>query len=165
MTSIEIQRLTLDDWRAYRDLRLAALADAPYAFGSTLARELAFTEADWHARFVDRAQFAARIDDEVVGLIGCGLMPEKREIAELVSMWVHPDARGQGAGDALVRAVFEWAREQECDQVHLWVSEGNDPAERLYAQNGFIRSGEVQRISRADPNRLEFAMVCVLRGC
>jgi GNAT superfamily N-acetyltransferase len=155
----EIVRLTVDDWPAYRELRLLALADAPWAFGSTLAREQAFSEADFRVRLSQRAQWAAKVDGSFVGTVG-GMFFD--EAPHLISMWVHPDARGQGIGGLLVRAVLDLAREEGYDRVRLWVTEGNEPAERLYARNGFVRTGESQPARADDPSRLEVAMVCEL---
>ena len=50
-----IREVLPDDWEVMRDIRLAALREAPYAFGSTYAREAPFTEARWRARISDRA--------------------------------------------------------------------------------------------------------------
>jgi GNAT superfamily N-acetyltransferase len=157
----EIVRLTADDWPAYQALRLEALADAPWAFGSTLAREQAFSEADYRIRLSQRAQWAARVDGEFVGTVG-GMFIDDSETPDLISMWVRPDGRGRGIGDLLVRTVLDWAREQGCDRVHLWVTDGNDTAERLYARNGFARTGETENIRPEEPGRLEIAMVCEL---
>ena len=157
----KIVRLTVDDWLAYRALRLEALADAPWAFSSTLAREQAFSEADYAVRLSQRAQWAASVDGKFVGTVGASFFDESG-IPNLISMWVHPQARERGIGDLLVRTVLDWAREQGCARVRLWVTEGNDRAERLYVRNGFVRTGEVQSIRPEDPTRMEVAMVCAL---
>ena len=45
-----IERLGPDDWQEFREIRLRALADAPTAFGMTLADAEQQTEDAWRAR-------------------------------------------------------------------------------------------------------------------
>ena len=45
-----VRRVRPDEGLRLRALRLRALADAPWAFGSTFAREQAFAESVWHER-------------------------------------------------------------------------------------------------------------------
>ena len=52
---VEIREVTPADWEVMREIRLAALQEAPYAFGSTYAREASFTQEQWLARLHDRA--------------------------------------------------------------------------------------------------------------
>ena len=157
MVKPTIRRWSADDWLACRDLRLAALAEAPYAFGSTLQREQEFTEADWRAGLGRRAQFAAYLAEVPVGG-AAGVCWDEPGTADLVAMWVRPEARGQGLADLLVRAVVDWADGQGHAQVRLWVTEGNEPAVPLYLRHGFARTGEVQPHPNVPASR-EFAMV------
>ena len=55
---------------------------------------------------------------------------------ELISMWVAPVARGRGAGDSLVDAIVEWAREQCAARVVLAVFQINEHALALYRRHG-----------------------------
>ena len=157
MAEVGLRRLTTADWRVYRELRLAALADAPYAFGSTLEEEQTLTEADWRKRLGTREQFVAYLDGAPAGTVA-GVRSDDSSRAELVSMWVRPQARGQGVGSVLVNAVLDWASRAGYSEVRLWVSEGNGAAERLYARHEFVRTGQTQPIRADDPTRLEFAM-------
>jgi GNAT superfamily N-acetyltransferase len=61
---------------------------------------------------------------------------------DLISMWVRPQARGYGVGEALIAAVLDWARARQARSVHLWVTETNKPACRLYERCGFSPTGE-----------------------
>jgi GNAT superfamily N-acetyltransferase len=131
------------------------LKDAPYAFGSTYEREVATSEGSWRERLAMRAQFLAVLDGQVAGTAGGYVSDEG--VAELISMWVAPDARGKGAGDALVDAVLAWAREANKPTIRLWVANGNDSAENLYARHGFKPTGVVKPIHEGE-KRMEFEM-------
>jgi GNAT superfamily N-acetyltransferase len=132
------------EWELLRDVRLAALRDAPSAFASTYEREVAFTEADWRGRLSSAsATFLAYLPE--VGPAGLsGAFEHSPGTAELVSMWVSPTARGRGVGEALVAAVTDWAKTRDYAAVHLWVTRENVSARALYERCGFIPTGEHQ---------------------
>ena len=136
---VQIREVGADAWQAMRDIRLAALRDAPDAFASTYEREAAFAEADWQR------------------WIAGGFEAEPGTI-ELVSMWIRPDARGHGIGQALVETVIGWARGRGISRVHLWVAENNDQARRLYERCGFSPTAERQPLP-SNPALTEIGMV------
>ena len=55
---------------------------------------------------------------------------------------VHPDARGTGAGEALVRACVERAVNTGAKRVVLWSQPRMHAAHRLYARCGFEQAPE-----------------------
>jgi ribosomal protein S18 acetylase RimI-like enzyme len=67
-TAFEIRRAVPEDWAALRRVRLAALAEAPYAFGSTLDGEIGCPEQFWRARIAASPQFIAWAGGEPVGI-------------------------------------------------------------------------------------------------
>jgi GNAT superfamily N-acetyltransferase len=153
---IELRRLRGADWRLYRELRLASLADAPYAFGSKLVDEQRFPDELWGRRLADAASFGAFLDGVPAGT-ATGLPPRFGDSANLVGVWVDPSARGHGLGGRLVEAVAGWAVGERFGEIRLWVAEGNRTAERLYALHGFRRTGAGQRIGSNDAG-YEFEM-------
>jgi GNAT superfamily N-acetyltransferase len=141
--TVTVRRLAPDDWQVWREVRLASLADAPRAYGSSLAREEGFGEADWRARLdpANGMSAVAVLGERVVGAVG-GYTPAGADAVLLVAMWAHPDLRGRGVGDALVADVLAWARENGWSEVRLRVADGNDAARGLFVRNGFVPSGE-----------------------
>jgi GNAT superfamily N-acetyltransferase len=155
-----VHRATPDEWRSYREVRLAALHDAPAAFWTTAAVAGALTEEEWRRRLADGACFVAVADGRAVGLAAG--FDEAPEVAELISMWVEPSWRGRGVADQLVTAVTGWAAGEGFARVRLWVAVGNDAAERLYARHQFVKTGRVQAMHPEEPARLELEMVRAL---
>ncbi|MGV9410363.1 GNAT family N-acetyltransferase [Nocardia sp. NPDC003693] len=138
---IEVRVLEPDDWQLWRQLRLAALADAPWAFGSTLAEWTGpgDTEARWRSRF-DNVPFNAVVSwrGTPAGMVGAYPSDTETGTVELISMWVAPFARGKGVSDAAIDAVVKWAGPRP---VILSVKTDNAVAIRLYERHGFADAG------------------------
>jgi GNAT superfamily N-acetyltransferase len=152
--------LVEDDWEVYRKVRLAALHEAPYAFGSTYEREVRFAEADWRRGLASRTRFVAEVDGQVAATVSGG-DSDSPGAAAVTAMWVDPLFRRRGVGDVLIKHVLEWAASTGYTDAVLWVADQNESAERLYARNGFGRTGEVSEV-RPGESRLEFEMARTL---
>ena len=155
MTPVQVRRLQPGEWETLRAVRLAALADAPQAFGSTVEREQAFDEAEWRRRATNSHNFIAWRGDEPVGQVtvigrGDGAGPDSRREWELVGMWVSPDARGSGSADLLVAAAAEAVQAEAAEHLILWVADGNARARAFYLRAGFRPTGVRQRFERRD---------------
>jgi ribosomal protein S18 acetylase RimI-like enzyme len=129
------------DWRRVRAVRLRALADTPDAFASTLGHELSMPDEQWSRRLVtqDAATFIAVSGDHDIGIVVGATLPDA---AGLFAMWVAPEARGKGVGDALIRAVVGWAQENGHERLVLEVGDWNRSAIDLYRRNGFTPTGQ-----------------------
>jgi ribosomal protein S18 acetylase RimI-like enzyme len=176
---ILVRRLVADDWERARDARLAALAEAPYAFASTLAREQAFDEAVWRSRAGSGRTVAAFAGATIVGLAtgipaddfpardvrgdhepGDELVTGQSSTSgqpdwQLVGMWVAPGYRGRGVADGLVAAVCDLARVAGASAVTLWVTEVNDRARAFYRRVGFAATSARMLVRPEEPDHWE----------
>ncbi|NMP22823.1 GNAT family N-acetyltransferase [Sulfobacillus harzensis] len=151
---VQTKVLTPDDWRVWRSLRLAALTEAPAAFGSVLAdwQGDGDVEERWRHRLTVVAfNVMADVAGTPAGMVsGAWDAPD----VELISLWVAPFARGRGVGDRLVATVVEWARSQHAPRVILSVKDDNVPAIRLYRRHGFHEAGPSEDSKPGSPETL-----------
>jgi GNAT superfamily N-acetyltransferase len=145
---MEIERLSSEEWQRLRAVRLRALDDAPDAFGTTLETALAWTPETWATQLRGMAVFVAVHDHVDVGLVRGVKDDRELDRVWLISMWVAPEVRGLGAGDALVRAVVSWTRASGAKRIGLDVADRNTHAIALYARNGFEPNGVVSTLPR-----------------
>jgi ribosomal protein S18 acetylase RimI-like enzyme len=143
---LDVRRVRVEDWRALRDVRLAALADAPTAFGSTHAGALERPD-DWWVEWCERSatgdeQSMVLAWDETTPVGMAGVYRTDDGTWQVISMWVEPDARGRGIARALLDVVVRFARQQGAGEIVLGVTDGNDAARGLYESFGFVDNGE-----------------------
>ena len=159
---IGFRELGADDWRSWRSMRRSARADAPEAFGSTLAEWSGSgdTEERWRTRLDAIAyHVVAELDGHMVGMVSATALDNGD--VELFSLWVAPDARRKGVGGALVTWVTERAKQLGAARVLLDVRDANSNAIALYARHGFRDAGPASGPGDPHPER---RMSLVLQG-
>jgi GNAT superfamily N-acetyltransferase len=155
-STTQVRRAVLGDEPILRELRLRALSDAPGAFGSTYARELARTTADWQNWLSPGVTFILETAGGAHGIVAGVHDATDQEVVHLMAMWVNPASRGSGAGDDLVAAVVSWAASEGARVVRLDVMQANEPARRCYERNGFRLSGH--EVVRDGDGRIQVRM-------
>jgi ribosomal protein S18 acetylase RimI-like enzyme len=155
-----IERLRRGDGARLRAIRLRALADAPEAFGSTLAESEARSVVEWEAQIEALPTFVWREGGADLGMVRGAPHDSDPDAGYLISMWVAPEARGRGVADALVGEVVAWARGRGLHRLVLDVGEHNVPARRLYGRLGFVASGRTGTLPgpRTHLREVEMAM-------
>lgn len=158
-----VRRIRADEGPALKAVRLGALADRPWAFGSTYAAEAAQPDDHWAMRAElgaageEAVTFFAVVGRAVVGLVAAYRPDASEPAVELVSMWVAPEQRRSGIAAQLVDAVVGWAHDRDARTVALWVTRGIDAAVRLYEAAGFRLTGDHQALP-SDPCKDELRM-------
>lgn len=101
---------------------------------------LVHVEACLQDRSADRAFFVAVVPR--VGVVGCVTVSERRALlaagrAEIESLVVEDEYRGNGIGALLVQAAEAWARRRGCQTVRLLSNVVRERAHRFYGRLGY----------------------------
>lgn len=141
---MHIRPLLARDAPQYRQLMLQAYELAADAFTSTAEERAQEPTSFWVKRIEDptglSAAFGAFDGDALVGTVALefAAKPKTRHKALVIGMYVVPEARGTGAARSLLAEALAFARQRPGIRlVTLTVTEGNEPAIRLYRQVGF----------------------------
>lgn len=139
---VSVRPVTAEAWSLWRLLRRQALTESPEAFGTTLAEWSGDgdTEHRWRERLHDvPVNLVAEDAGMPVGMVSVTAAVDGQ--AEVISMWVAPQARGRGTGEALLRAAISRAATAGATHVALNVRVGNARAVGLYCRVGFTDVG------------------------
>lgn len=159
MSSATVRRVDSGEWRSVRALRLRALEDPDAAIAFLETRSTAEAQPDdfWIARTEAAAvsdtvaQFIAEADGSWVGTVSVliredGTIDHLRHVvqgrrADVVGVFVAPEARGTGVIGALLDTVADWTRQRGLTALHLDVHADNERAHAAYARAGFAPTG------------------------
>ena len=167
---IFLRPVTRETALVFKDVRLRALRDEPFAFSSTYERESQFPDEEWISR-TERWNGGTAIFylafDEADQERACGMVACYSEIEDglqqghVISMWVDPAYRRAGVGRLLIQALKDWARSRGLQALKLMVTSVNQGAIDFYDRLGFRMTGKTGRYPN-DPRMHEHEMVMPL---
>ncbi len=140
MDTFEIRPIRTDDDAAMADVIRTVMPEFG-ATGSGFA--ISDPEVDWMSRAYAaprHAYFVLERDGRVLG--GAGVAPlagGDADVCELRKMYFLPEARGSGAGAAMMARCLDAARSLGFTRCYLETLTGMDAAMRLYERSGFHR--------------------------
>jgi GNAT superfamily N-acetyltransferase len=151
---MHVRLLSPDEWRVAREIRLAALRDAPEALLPRQPHESDWDEDRWR-RSWENGLWAVAADAAGAGAnggaggAGAGVFGVARLAREeagpyVESVWTRPEHRRRGVARALVRELVNLEREHAAGDVFVWVIRPNPAALRLYTSLGFESTDTVQ---------------------
>jgi ribosomal protein S18 acetylase RimI-like enzyme len=145
----EVRRIVPDHWEILRDIRLRSLAESPDAFGSTLEREQASTEADWRRRA--SGPVVVVLDP---GPVSVGGLFDSGGVSHVWGMWTDPAHRRRGHA----RAILDTLIPAE-GPVQLHVNVGNPGARTTYERYGFVGSGVLEPLRPGSHQQIELMIL------
>ena len=93
---ITIRRIRTGEADLLKQVRLASLRDAPYAFGATYDLVSQRSEEDWRdraestAHAIDKATFFVFDDSVPIGMTALFRTEDQAEIGEILQVWIAP---------------------------------------------------------------------------
>ena len=80
------------------------------------------------------------IDDAVIGyaVAVTEKLTDGRDLARLTDVYVEPEARGVGVGEALLDAMVEWATERNCSGIDSLALPGNRETKNFFESFGLV---------------------------
>jgi len=138
-----IRRIQIGEANLFKQVRLASLQEAPYAFLSTYESALRRSAESWReqadntAQGSDRAAFFVFSGEAPVGIAALYRLPNQADVGELLQVWIAPEYRGKGAVWNLMDVLFEWASDNHFRTIIAKVARENARALRFYRNYGF----------------------------
>jgi len=156
--SFQITAAKADEAERLRNLRLAALKDAPYAFGAQYEVDKEKPISFWQQSIADTNWFFVAINGEDIGLIGVEVAGEDRgSDCWIFGWWIAPNYRGRGVTALMLRKIDEFCLEKNWRKQGLGVWPENERAIAAYRKLGFT-SGVGPIPSRSKPGQLYLPM-------
>ena len=105
-----------------------------------------FTFKDRSRKLLAREKLAVFAAKDEEALVGFCIASAEGRAGEIDSLYVKPRCHGQNLGSRLTECAMDWLHEQGCNEISVYVAEGNEAALPFYERFGFRKRYDVLQI-------------------
>lgn len=154
VNSVEIVKLTSEEWRQYKQLYLEALQSEPHAFRHSYEDEIELPDSEWKNRmnsFVKENScilLFASYNGRFAGTMTArwGSTNKVRHIATIETFYVSKEYRAKGVGKKLFESMINFLHfRKNVLKIKLAVVTGQEAAVKLYKSFGFRQIGIIEK--------------------
>ncbi|PTQ96701.1 acetyltransferase (GNAT) family protein [Mucilaginibacter yixingensis] len=134
-----IRILNAADIELYKTMRLEALQLEPGVFGSSYARESAFTDEEWLARLSSDKSVSMGLfcGEGMIGITGVVIDWDDDTRGIMVQSYIQKEYRGRGLSNLLYNIRLEWARNKGLRSLRIGHKESNLASKAANQRHGF----------------------------
>ena len=157
MSANIVRPATVNEWKAWKELRLKALQDSPQSLGELYADAAKKTDDEWKGKMQEVASSSiadtlfAIIGEQPVGMMYVFVRNDQKNTGGIGGLWVSSEHRQQGIGKDLVLAALDWLTKKHLKRVTFWNNKDNPTSSAFYEKIGFVYSG-VEKPLESDPS-------------
>ncbi len=146
MDNIKIIQLPPERWKEYENLRLEALLNDPQAFGQKYDKAIDFPDSYWIDQLKNTISkdkllvYFAESKGKLIGMMGAFFHSneETKESAQIFSVYVNKDSRGQGIANRLQEHLLtELHNIKSLKKIRVMVNKEQKSAVNLYKRGNF----------------------------
>ena len=144
-----IKKLPMDNWHEYKELRLQSLKNNSTAFEDSYEKEKSLPDIEWKKRLQETHNnknwlIFAKINYKLVGIVGATQLEidKQNNSATLYQVYLDPHYRKQKIADKLLNSLIKTLQSNKINNVHLFVSQTQTGAIKLYQRCGFSITGK-----------------------
>lgn len=145
--TVRIRPAANDEWKAWKDIRLEALQDAPESFGERYQDAAKKDDAQWQKDFQKvmesekQEMLFAATDNQVVGMLFVFVRDQDAKIGGIGGLWIAPAHRQKGVGRQIVETALEWMKDKGLHAVTFWNNKSGEASTKFYEKLGFAYTG------------------------
>lgn len=143
--SYTIRTLTESDWLAVKAIYEAGMATGQATF-ETQARPY----EEWSQNSRPACRLVLEHENQILGWAKVSAVSARQVYKGVgeVSVYVHPDAKGKGIGDALMKGLIQKAEQEGYWMLQANIFPENEASVQLHLKNGFRKVGRRERIGK-----------------